>query len=293
MSKIKVIIDTDYDNELDDYFALTYLLKSLDKFDLQAITIAPFSHNGEIEKIKDNNISSYNNVLKTLELLNLNEYKEKVYIGASNYLNNEMIGNDASDQIIKIARENEFTTIIAIGAITNVAIALLKAEDIQDKIHIIWLGGNAIDYKDKNNEYNFIQDVKAAEVVVNSKAKLSIIPCKGVASYMISSYPELDKYLPDDNGINNFLKERVKYVVTNKWGWNINGFGLILWDVSAIALALKVKKVETTIKKVKGIREDTSYIFDDLGKEVEFVTSLNRDDILRDYFSKMNPLFPL
>lgn len=33
-------------NEIDDQFALTYLIKSLDVFDLQAITIAPFSKSG-------------------------------------------------------------------------------------------------------------------------------------------------------------------------------------------------------------------------------------------------------
>lgn len=33
-------------NEIDDQFALTYLIKSLDVFDLEAITIAPFSKSG-------------------------------------------------------------------------------------------------------------------------------------------------------------------------------------------------------------------------------------------------------
>lgn len=46
MSKKKVILDTDMYNEVDDQFALTYLMKSLDVFDLEAITIAPFSKSG-------------------------------------------------------------------------------------------------------------------------------------------------------------------------------------------------------------------------------------------------------
>lgn len=33
-------------NEIDDQFALTYLMKSIDMFDLEAITIAPFSKSG-------------------------------------------------------------------------------------------------------------------------------------------------------------------------------------------------------------------------------------------------------
>ena len=38
----KVILDTDIANEADDYFALVYLLKNRDLFDIKAITIAPF-----------------------------------------------------------------------------------------------------------------------------------------------------------------------------------------------------------------------------------------------------------
>ncbi len=44
--KKKVMPDTDLFNEIDDQFALTYLIKSLDIFELEAITIAPFSKSG-------------------------------------------------------------------------------------------------------------------------------------------------------------------------------------------------------------------------------------------------------
>ncbi len=44
--KKKIILDTDMYNEIDDQFALTYLIKSLDIFELEAITIAPFSKSG-------------------------------------------------------------------------------------------------------------------------------------------------------------------------------------------------------------------------------------------------------
>lgn len=44
MNKINVILDTDTYNECDDQFALAYLLKSQDKFNVEAITIAPFQN---------------------------------------------------------------------------------------------------------------------------------------------------------------------------------------------------------------------------------------------------------
>ena len=40
--KIDVVLDTDAYNEIDDQFALAYLIKSDEKLDLQAIYAAPF-----------------------------------------------------------------------------------------------------------------------------------------------------------------------------------------------------------------------------------------------------------
>lgn len=42
--KINVILDTDTYNECDDQFALSYLIKSKDRFNIKAITVAPYSH---------------------------------------------------------------------------------------------------------------------------------------------------------------------------------------------------------------------------------------------------------
>ena len=57
MKKINVILDTDTYNECDDQFALAYMIKSQDVFNIEAITIAPFSH----------------------EIKNVNVYKSPIY----------------------------------------------------------------------------------------------------------------------------------------------------------------------------------------------------------------------
>lgn len=41
--KVDVVLDTDTYNEIDDQFALAYLIKSEDKLNLKAIYAAPFS----------------------------------------------------------------------------------------------------------------------------------------------------------------------------------------------------------------------------------------------------------
>ena len=71
--------------------------------------------------------------------------------------------------------------VIAIGAITNVASALLMKPEIKDRIVLIWLGGNAHEWPD-NKEFNLFQDVAAARVVFGCGAALVQLPCMGVVS---------------------------------------------------------------------------------------------------------------
>ena len=140
--KKKVILDTDMFNEIDDQFALAYLMSSLDRLDVEAITIAPFSKSGyaNVSSIEEGTQKSYDTTLKILDMLSMSNYKPKVYKGATYYTHDSKKTNEAVDKIIEIALNNEKTTIIAIGAITNVALAIISEPKIIDKIEVICLG---------------------------------------------------------------------------------------------------------------------------------------------------------
>ena len=178
MGKINIILDTDISNEVDDQFALTYLMKSIDLFNLEAITIAPFCSNGYV-RIKDVNEGvdiSYDTACRILDMINKKEYKEIIYKGATKYFYESKELNEGAKKIIDIARKNKHTTIIAIGAITNVALALYHAKDIMDKIDVVWLGGNSF-LSSKNDEYNFRQDVEAVRYVFESNFAKYVSNC--------------------------------------------------------------------------------------------------------------------
>ena len=71
MKKQNVILDTDISNEVDDQFALCYLIKSLDTVNLQAITIAPFKGSGyaPVETLAEGTDLSFNTASKVLDML--------------------------------------------------------------------------------------------------------------------------------------------------------------------------------------------------------------------------------
>ncbi|MGN0973793.1 MAG: nucleoside hydrolase [Bacilli bacterium] len=290
MDKKKVILDTDMYNEVDDQFALTYLMKSLDVFDLEAITIAPFLKSGyaNTETIEEGTEKSYETTLNILDMLNKTEYKEKVYKGATKYFNDSKETNEAVEKIIEIANKNNKTTILAIGAITNVALAIEKSPEIVNKIKVVWLGGNSFLTKD-NSEFNFRQDIKAVQKVFDSKVELVVIPCRNVAANLSTTIYELKHYLSENTKLNKYLCEefiKCKKSFMKEPADEI-GSSKTLWDLSAIAYEInadwfKSEMISCPIVLDNGLYEQTTD-----RHQVIFVNDLYRNKIYQDFFIKM------
>ena len=102
--KINVILDTDTYNECDDQFALAYMLKSQDIFNIEAITVAPYSRKTPIVSVKEGQENSYNEILKICKWLNFNT-TNRVFKGAEDYICNGYDKcNDAVSKIIEVAK---------------------------------------------------------------------------------------------------------------------------------------------------------------------------------------------
>lgn len=290
INKKKVILDTDMYNEIDDQFALIYLMKSLNVFDLQAITIAPFSKSGYANTmtIEEGTEKSYETTLKILDMLDKKEYKDIVYKGATKYYKDSTKTNEAVDKIIEIANKNDKIIILAIGAITNVALAISIAPEIKNKIKVVWLGGNTFLTKD-NSEFNFRQDIKAVQTVFASGVELVVIPCRNVAANLATTSYELEHYLSEPTELNKYLIEifnKCKKSFMKEPDDEI-GSSKTLWDLSAIAYEINsewFKSEEISCPKVlaNGLYEQTNN-----RHKVIFVNDLFRNKIYKDFFVKM------
>ena len=279
--KINLILDTDTYNECDDQFALSYLIKSKDLFNIEAITVAPYSHTKRDVTVRDGQELSYNEILKICNWLNF-DTDNKVFKGSMDYIQNGYDEtNDAVNKIIEIALKNSKTYILGIGAITNIALAIKKEPKIVNKIEIIWLGGNEPGYKD-NLEYNFRQDVAAVKIVFESKAKLTILPCKNVVSKLRIDINTLKKHLENKSELCNYLIERF---------YNDGYHGIqdsrVIWDISAIAYMINKNWFETKLISCPNIRNDTSYEITNNRHNITFVTKLDRKKIYEDLFNKL------
>lgn len=257
------------------------MLKSQDVFNIEAITVAPYSHKTRNASVKEGQELSYNEILKICKWLNFNT-TNKVFKGSMDYIQNGYNDNNESvNKIIEVALKNKKTYIMAIGAITNVALAIKKEPKIIDKIEVIWLGGNELGYED-NLEYNFRQDVEAVRIVFESKVKLTILPCKNVVSNLKIDINILKEKLNNNSNICNYLIERF---------YNDGYHGVqesrVIWDISVIAYMINKDWFETKESKCPKIKNDTSYELANNKHTITFVTKLDRDKIYNDLFKKL------
>lgn len=280
-NKINVILDTDTYNECDDQFALAYMLKSQDIFNIEAITVAPYSRKTPIVSVKEGQENSYNEILKICKWLNF-DTTNKIFKGAEDYIcNNYDECNDAVNKIVEIALKNDKTYIMAIGAITNVALAIKKEPEILKRIEVIWLGGHSL-LQDNNLEFNFKQDVDAVRIVFESKVKLTIVPCKNVASNLRTSIYELNHYLKDKSELCNYLIDRF---------YNDGYHGIqerrVIWDISVIAYMINKSWFISKEISCPNINDDTSYELITDNHKITMINYIDVNKVYADLFKKL------
>ena len=224
---------------------------------------------------------SYKEILKICKWLDF-DTSNKVFKGSMDYIQNGYNeNNDAVNKIIEIALKNNKTYILAIGAITNVALAIKKEPKIIGKIEIIWLGGNELGYKD-NLEYNFRQDVEAVKIVLESQVKLTILPCKNIVSNLRIDINTLKENIGNKSELCDYLIKRFY-----NDGYHGTQETRVIWDISVIAYMINKNWFETKEISSPNIKEDTSYEITQNKHNVTFVTKLNRDKIYEDLFNKL------
>ncbi len=279
MSKLKVILDTDTANECDDQFALAYLLKSQDKFDIEAITVAPYSHKDET--ILGGREKSQAEIIKIRNWLNFST-DEQVFLGAEKYMNDSDAMNPASEKIVEVAKKNEKIYILAIGTPTNVAIAIKKHPEIIKRISVVWLGSNGLLQTD-NTDFNFRQDITAVRTLFESGVDLTVIPCKNVAATLMTSIYELRHHLADKSELCDYLLERF---------CNDGYHGIrerrVIWDIAAVAYLLNPEWTTSLEISCPKILDDTSFELTEGRHLVKFVNYLSVNEIYADLLRKLS-----
>ena len=171
--KIRVILDTDANNELDDQHAIAYMLFNGKVFDVEGITVNRTRNGGTI----DDHFAEADRIVRLCDL----HSEIKIYKGASGTYEEikdqlhqpQFDGSEAVNFIVERAnvQDSRKLVLLPVGKLTNIALALTKDPSIADKVRIVWLGTN---YSDPG-EYNFDNDISALDPIINSDVEFEMV----------------------------------------------------------------------------------------------------------------------
>lgn len=271
-----VIFDTDLFNEADDLFALVYLLKNTDIFNIHAVTLSPFKHSKYEYSIAQSIDDSYKEACIIYDILKI-EDKSNIYKGSTDYLvNGYDENNDAVDKIIELANKLDFVYILAVSGLTNIALAIKKDPNIIHKIKVIWIGSNFL--YGRNQDSNFKRDVLSVKMVLESKVDLTIIPTSPISSNLLVSRYELEYKFKDKNEICDYLYYRFKYKahgIDERWP---------LYDVAAVSYLINSEWFDTINVSCPYISDDNRFILTQDRHNIKFVSYIKANKILDDLF---------
>jgi inosine-uridine nucleoside N-ribohydrolase len=330
LGKLRVVIDTDAYNEVDDQFAISWALKSPERMDVEAVYAAPycnaFLYAGQELGDEQKRIvhyagdpargmeQSYHEIIKLFGLLGM-ESARKVFRGSSDYIGKagKAVESEAARDLVKRAMDGEgLLYVLAIGAVTNIASAILMEPGIREKIVVVWLGGQPLSCP-SCQEFNLMQDIFAAQVLFDSGVPLVLIPCMQVASHLTVTAEEMKNRLWGKSRVGtyltdmvteNFKDERIQtstmikdfYLsslddipkdVASRFLTTHISWSRIIWDISTVAYLMNPNWSVTALEPSPLLQDDMSWGRDASRHPMRYCSYVSRDHIFGDLFAKL------
>ncbi len=284
MKGADVVFDTDTYNEIDDQFALVYALLSKENFNLLSVYAAPFSNDRAENPTKGMELS-YEEIIRILGKMN-KKPDGFAFKGSKNYLSKDLKPETSAavEDLIKKAMSHtpeKPLYVVAVGAITNVANAILLKPEITRNIVVVWLGGNAHTWPN-TKEFNMMQDIAAANVILDSGVPFVQFPCMGVVSQFTTTVPEMELYLKGKNAISDYLLQIFKDYHKDHFAWS-----KVLWDMTAIAYMVNSGWTPSQLTHAPRVSDTDMYMFNANRHLIRMVYHIDRDAVMKDFFLKV------
>lgn len=279
---LRVVIDTDTANEVDDQFALAWALLSPDRLTIEGIHAAPFCHGHFFEELDraarrrggprtrlealaaridpdrrirlrrdrspaDGERRSRDEIRRVLDAVRP-AVRPPVRTGSDRFMASptDVVESDAAHHLIERAHaaDDRPLHVATIGAPTNVAAALLLDPTIAERIVVVFLAGHPSASPHADDSFNLVQDRHATNVLFESDVPLLYQPGYGVAEVLGFSLPDSERWLRGNGALGDFLHG---IYVGNPIDPDVTRVGRswVVWDIIAIAWLLDPTWVPT------------------------------------------------
>ncbi len=290
--RVDAVLDTDTYTEIDDQFALSLFMLCPDRINVKGLCAAPFSNSRSGDDPALGMEKSFEEIERLLSLM---KKQAPVFKGSKGWLRDEKTPeiSDASRFLAKLSREHspeDPLYVVAIGAITNVASAILMEPSFKENCVVVWLGGNAHDPVCHGaNEFNMMQDIAAARVVFSCGVPVVQLPCLGVVDSFCTTKFELEHFLKGKNPLCDYL---VSMTVSYCGMDDDKVRSKVIWDVTAVAWLLNDgdRFMNQRITGAPIPQDDLTYSFPYPSQDMAYVYRIRRDKLFRFLFEKLTSL---
>ena len=299
-TRLKVLFDTDANNELDDQHALAYLFFNGDHFNVVGVSVNATYNGGDIS-------GHYEEAKRVMQLSNV--YGEIPLLKGANGSFEEIRpqlqqdnfdGDEAVNFIIEQAHKagEEKLVLLPVGKLTNIALALEKDPSIASKVRIVWLGSN---YPEPG-EYNQDNDTVSMNYILNMEVPFEMVTVRygkpSGTSAVTATREEIKQTMPG-------LGPTATEAVTGRHGGTFNNFGdysvnlfehidthdeegtRALYDMAAVAI---VKNPEWAERKEipAPILIDNEWVErPDNERSIVLWENFDREAIINDFYDRM------
>ena len=281
---VRMVLDTDTYNEIDDQFALAYALLSGERLDVEAVYAAPFL-NSRSASAGDGMEKSYEEILRVLARMSISP-EGFVYRGSTGFLPGaeQAVESDAARDLIDRVMgggDERPLYVVAIGASTNVASAILLEPRIVERIVVVWLGGTPL-WWPHVHEFNLRQDLHAARVLLDSGVPLVLLPTYGVTSHLLTTLAEIERHLQGQNALCDYLIDIFRGYVPDHFA-----YAKVIWDISGVAYLLDRTWIDAEIVHSPVLTDQVTWSIDNRRHLMKIATFVHRNPVFGDLFRKL------
>lgn len=280
---VRIVLDTDTYNEIDDQFALTYALLSPERITVEAVYAAPF-HNERSSGPADGMRKSYEEILRLLERLD-RPHEGFAFQGSTAWLSgpDQAVRSPAVDDLVARASDDrpDPLYVVAIGAPTNIASALLAAPQIIGRIVVVWLGGNAT-YWPTAAEFNLKQDMHASRILFDSGVPLVHVPCLPVTDHLCTTEAEIERFVKGRGAIGDYLSATYSGSSADHFAYS-----RAIWDIGPIAWLVNPAWADSVLTHSPILTAEHTWSHDSHRHLVREISYVQRNPIFGDLFRKL------
>lgn len=250
---LRILIDSDTANEIDDLYAIVLALVSPDRFKIEGFVATHFSSSGG----PDSTQRSYDLLIDLLKSAGAEgKYTVKKGSHPMQYCNTP-IESEGVDFIIEKALEGDEHDplwVVGLGAATNLASAILKAPEIIPKVRYVFHARSEYTWPERSVQFNVYGDIIAAKTLLESNVPLVWFD---TGTHLYADYETTKKHVATAGNLGRFLHD---YRDTNDiFKSDKKGF----FDLGDIAFLLEPSLCKTEIVEAPTM---TRYMYFDFSK---------------------------